>query len=359
MIRLTSESAADPDKLHRVKLSAEEAADSRGRLRDPAFSASSAVPFPSVMPGSRSSAPRLPELRNLCGEPQACEFPKLAMKCESTLTILTVEAPPIALGSSMDSGKTVLKGLIRLTELGGVAITADSQTTHKFGRSGFSHQRKLNLTPCRFEEGNETLMGRYTGPKARINRRLGFQVFESAGAIRASERKEYPPGMAQRRRKPTNYGLALIEKQKIKYYYGLREKHLRTYFDKARHMPGNTGENLLTLCERRLDNVVRRAGFAHTRPQARQGVVHGHFQLNGRTVTKPSVIVRVGDVLTVRNRPNLKKVYAEIAGDAAATQCHWISADSGSLAATVTSLPHFDDVSLPVDVGQVVAFLSR
>ncbi|MCA9078848.1 MAG: 30S ribosomal protein S4 [Planctomycetaceae bacterium] len=202
-------------------------------------------------------------------------------------------------------------------------------------------------------------MGRYTGPKARINRRLGFQVFESAGAIRATERKEYPPGMAQRRRKATNYGLALIEKQKIKYYYGLREKHLRTYFDKARHMKGNTGENLLTLCERRLDNVVRRAGFAHTRPQARQGVVHGHFQLNGERATKPSMIVRVGDVIAVRNRPNLKSVYAEIVGSAAATECDWVSVNADGLTATVTSLPGFEDVSLPVDVGQVVAFLSR
>ena len=202
-------------------------------------------------------------------------------------------------------------------------------------------------------------MGRYTGPKARINRRLRFQVFESAGAIRAAERKEYPPGMAQRRRKATNYGLALIEKQKIKFYFGLREKHLRKYFAKARRMKGNTGENLLILCERRLDNVVRRAGLAHTRPQARQGVVHGHFQLNGRTVTKPSIMVRAGDVISVRNRPNLKKVYQEIAGSAAATDCHWVSLDSDDLKATVTSLPNYEDVSLPVDVGQVVAFLSR
>lgn len=202
-------------------------------------------------------------------------------------------------------------------------------------------------------------MGRYTGPKARINRRLGFMVYESAGAIRASERKEYPPGMAQRRRKATNFGLGLIEKQKIKFYYGLREKHLRSYFDKARHMTGNTGENLLTLCERRLDNVVRRAGLAHTRPQARQGVVHAHFQVNGRTVTKPSILVRAGDVITVRNRPNLKKVYQEIAGSASSTDCHWISLDADELKATVTSLPNYEDVSLPVDVGQVVAFLSR
>ena len=165
--------------------------------------------------------------------------------------------------------------------------------------------------------------------------------------------------MAQRRRKATNYGLALIEKQKIKFYYGLREKHLRKYFDIARRMKGNTGESLLTLCERRIDNVVRRAGFAHTRPQARQGVVHGHFQLNGRTVTKPSILVRAGDVVTVKNRPNLKRIYKEIADTAAATECNWISCDREDLRAIVTSLPNFEDVSLPVDVGQVVAFLSR
>jgi small subunit ribosomal protein S4 len=165
--------------------------------------------------------------------------------------------------------------------------------------------------------------------------------------------------MAQRRRKATNYGLALVEKQKIKFYYGLREKHLRKYFDTARKMKGNTGEHLLTLCERRIDNVVRRAGLAHTRPQARQGVVHGHFQLNGRTVTKPSILVRAGDVVTVKNRPNLKRIYRDIADAVAATECNWISCDREDLRATITSVPNFEDVSLPIDVGQVVAFLSR
>jgi len=202
-------------------------------------------------------------------------------------------------------------------------------------------------------------MGRYTGPKARINRRLSCQVFESAGAIRAMEKKPYPPGMAQRRRKSTIYGLALVEKQKIKFYYGLREKNLRRYFDKARRTKGNTGENLLILCERRFDNVVRRAGFAVTRPQARQGIVHGHFQINGRTVTRPSVQLKAGDVITVKNRPSLKTLYAELSQSAGDTECPWISTDRDELKAIVTTLPSFADVSLPVDVGQVVAFLSR
>ena len=114
-------------------------------------------------------------------------------------------------------------------------------------------------------------MGRYTGPKARINRRLGAQIFESAGAVRAHERRDHPPGMRTRVRRPSNYGLALMEKQKIKYYYGLGEKQLRIYFDKAGRQKGNTGENLLLLCERRLDNIVRRAGYTKTRPPGTAG----------------------------------------------------------------------------------------
>lgn len=202
-------------------------------------------------------------------------------------------------------------------------------------------------------------MGRYTGPKARVNRRLGFQVFESAGAVRALERKPQPPGMAQRRRKASIYGLGLVEKQKIKFYYGLRDQNLRKYFATARRLKGNTGEQLLILCERRLDNVVRRAGFTATRPQARQGIVHGHFQLNGRTVTRPSILVRAGDVVTVKNRPNLKALYTERVGSNSRGNTPWISFDAGDLKAIVTTLPGIDDVSLPVDVGQVVAFLSR
>ncbi len=202
-------------------------------------------------------------------------------------------------------------------------------------------------------------MGRYTGPKGRINRRLGTQVFENAGAIKAQEKRDYPPGMVQRRRKVSNYGLALTEKQKIKYYYGLREQQLLKYFNRARRIKGNTGEQLLMLCERRLDNVIRRAGFTKTRPQARQGITHSHFQVNGVTVNKPSIMVKPGDVITVRNRPNLKKMYGEVLDSGSIQPTHWINFDAKELTATVTTLPTFEDVSLPVDVGQVVAFMSR
>ena len=202
-------------------------------------------------------------------------------------------------------------------------------------------------------------MGRYTGPKARVNRRLGFQVFENAGAVRAFERKEYPPGMAQRRRKLSDYGHALNEKQKIRFYYGLRERHLRRYFDKAKRMAGNTGENLMILCERRLDNVVRRAGFCLTRPQARQGIAHGHFLVNGRRVDRPSYQLKAGDVITVKNRPNVVLLYQELAKSSKTPDCSWINSDLEELRAIVTSLPAIDDVSLRVEVGKVVAFMSR
>lgn len=202
-------------------------------------------------------------------------------------------------------------------------------------------------------------MGRYTGPKGRINRRLGSMVFEDAGSVRAMEKKEYPPGMAQRRRKVSTYGLALQEKQKIKYYYGLRDKQLRKTFDKARRMKGNTGEQLMLLCERRADNVIRRVGLTVTRPQARQGVAHGHFQINGHTMRTPSIVVRVGDVIKVRNRPNIQKMYKELIESGSIAQVDWLSFDPSAMSITVTSLPTYEDVSLPVDVGQVVAFLSR
>lgn len=202
-------------------------------------------------------------------------------------------------------------------------------------------------------------MGHYTGPKGRINRRLGAMVFENGGALRAAERRESPPGMSPRRKKLSNYGLALAEKQKIKYYYGLREAQLRRYFDTARRKQGNTGENLMLICERRLDNVIRRAGFTVTRPQARQGAVHSHFQVNGRTVASPAIVVELGDVISVRKRPNLQSIYREIIESASTPRCDWISFDPEGLTATITALPSYEDVSLPVDVGQVVAFLSR
>jgi len=151
----------------------------------------------------------------------------------------------------------------------------------------------------------------------------------------------------------------LMEKQKIKHYYGLGQRQLRRYFDKAGRQKGNTGENLLLLCERRLDNVVRRAGFTKSRPQARQGIVHGHFQVNGVKTSSPSFQVRAGDVITVRPRVNLQTVYRSQIEESRSETVEWLSVDRESVRATLLGLPGPSDISLPVDINVVVEFLSR
>ncbi len=205
------------------------------------------------------------------------------------------------------------------------------------------------------------LMARYSAAKGRVNRRLGALIYENNGAAKAMERRgNQPPGMHTRGRRSSNYGLALMEKQKIKHYYGLGEKQLRRYFNKATRMKGNTGENLLLMCEQRLDNIVRRIGLAKTRPQARQGVAHGHFQVNGVKVDRPSYQLRPSDVITVRNRSNLRNVYQGIAAmGVEGTGIEWVSYDNETLTATVHGVPGPSDISLPVDVNTVVEFMSR
>lgn len=202
-------------------------------------------------------------------------------------------------------------------------------------------------------------MGHYTGPKGRVNRRLGFMVYETGGAVRALERRNYPPGMHTRRGKQSTYGIGLTEKQKIRHYYGLGERQLRKYFERAGRMDGNTGENMLLLCERRLDNVVRRAGFTRTRSQARQGIVHCHFKVNGVKTNKPSFLVRPGDVITVRERKNLHNVYRDLAEDSNSEPVGWINFEPQNLRAIVNGYPGASDISLPVEVGLVVEFMSR
>jgi len=202
-------------------------------------------------------------------------------------------------------------------------------------------------------------MAHYTGPRARINRRLGAAIFENAGATRAAERKPNPPGMAVRPRKLSTYGEAMREKQKIKYYYGLGERQLRNLFQKAKHTAGNTGENLLLLCEMRLDSVIRLAGFSKTRSQARQGIGHGHFLVNGRRTDIPSYQVRVGDVIHVKRRDNLSDVYRGYLENSDGRTADWLTVDPARQEVIVARLPAKEDITLPVDIGMVVELLSR
>ncbi len=203
-------------------------------------------------------------------------------------------------------------------------------------------------------------MARYTGPKARINRRLSSLIYESNGASKALERRNQPPGMHTRPKRPSNYGSALMEKKKIKHYYGLGERQLRRYFDKATRQKGNTGEQMLLMCERRLDNVIRRVGLAKTRCQARQGVAHGHFRVNGIKVDKPSYQLRPGDVVTVKPKSKVRDLYQGImAIGVEGAGLEWVAFDNESMTATVQGVPSPSDISLPVDVNTVVEFLSR
>lgn len=204
-------------------------------------------------------------------------------------------------------------------------------------------------------------MARYTGPKGRVNRRLQTLIYENGGASRALEKRgSQPPGMHTRFRRPSNYGAALMEKQKIKHYYGLGERQLRRYFDMATRQKGDTGENLLLICENRLDNVIRRVGLTKTRPQARQGIAHGHFRVNGQKVDKPSYQLRPGDVITVRPRNSLLLAYKRIGETSGGGEgVEWVAFDSENLTANVVGKPGPTDISLPVDANTVVEFLSR
>lgn len=202
-------------------------------------------------------------------------------------------------------------------------------------------------------------MSRYLGPRARINRRLGDVVMENVGAIRRMERRPFPPGIhGQSRRKSTDYALGLREKQKVRYFYGLTARQLRNLFRKAKRMKGNTGENLMILLERRVDNVVRVAGFARTQAQARQFVSHGHWYRNARKIDVPSLLVKPGDVLQVRDRnKGLYEVFAQEENPVPS----WLEVNRETRTIRVLGLPTLEDCSLArrVDLGKLVEFLSR
>jgi small subunit ribosomal protein S4 len=175
------------------------------------------------------------------------------------------------------------------------------------------------------------------------------------------DRRRKPPGQhGELRRKQTEYGKRLREKQKLKRIYNVREEQFVRYFEMATKMPGNTGENFLQLLERRLDNVVYRLGFALSRNHARQLIVHGHITVNGRTVDIPSYLVDVGDIISVkedmRDNPDVQRAL-EVRGEW--TVPKWLSRDTETLTGRVLSLPTRDQIDVPVDENLVVEFYSR
>jgi small subunit ribosomal protein S4 len=208
-------------------------------------------------------------------------------------------------------------------------------------------------------------MGRITGPVCRLCRRDGLKLFLKGSRCDspkcAFERRSTPPGVVQKRRpKPTDYGLRLREKQKVKHYYGVLERQFRTYFSRAERGKGNTGETLMALLERRLDNVVHRLGFAPSRASARQMVMHGHITINGRRLDIPSYLVRPGDLVRVKNRAkSLQLVHAALS-DFRREVPDFLSRVEGAIPeARVDRLPGADDVSIPVQANLIIELCSK
>jgi len=208
-------------------------------------------------------------------------------------------------------------------------------------------------------------MARHTGPVCRLCRREGMKLFLKGARCETAKcaisRREYPPGMhSWRRGKFSEYGTQLREKQKLKRAYGLLEKQFRLYFEEAERKKGNTGENLLVLLERRLDNVVYLLGFASSRAQGRQLITHGHLTVNGRRVDIPSYQLRIGDTIEPYNSENSKKHVKEHAEQSAERPMPgWLDRSVDPPKGTVVSLPSRDDISIPIQEQLVVEFCSK
>ncbi|MGA4643601.1 30S ribosomal protein S4 [Limisphaera sp. 4302-co] len=203
-------------------------------------------------------------------------------------------------------------------------------------------------------------MARYTGPRVRISRRFGIPIF---GDSKYLERRNYPPGVhgpKAARRKLTDYALGLMEKQKLRYYYGLQERQFRRVYEQALRRRGVTGETMLRILEMRLDNVVYRLGFAPTRPAARQMVTHGHIRVNGRKVTIPSYAVKVGDVIEPKDSDVSRQlVNRGLESSTSRPVPDWVSVNRDALRGVVMRVPTRDEIQPIANEQAVVEFYSR
>ena len=202
-------------------------------------------------------------------------------------------------------------------------------------------------------------MARYTGPRVRISRRFGTPIF---GPTKYLERRNYGPGVhgPKSRRKSTDYGLGLIEKQKLKYYYGLLERQFRGVYEKALKRRGVTGEQMLQILETRLDNVVFHLGFANTRAAARQMVSHGHIAVNGRKVNVPSFALKVNNVVEVKNN-NVSRQLATKNMEIATSRSvpDWLIVSKEEFKGTVLRIPTREEIQPIANEQAVVEFYSR
>ena len=202
-------------------------------------------------------------------------------------------------------------------------------------------------------------MARYTGPRTRISRRFGVPIF---GPSKYLERRNYGPGMhgPRSRRKITEYGIALGEKQKLRYYYGLLEKQFRGVYARAIRKRGVTGEIMLQILETRLDNVVYQLGFANSRPSARQMVAHGHVLVNGIRVRVPSYALRINDIVEVKDTSISRQMAnrnLEVATSRAVPD--WLSLNKEGFKGVVMRVPTMDDIQPIANIQAVVEFYSR
>jgi small subunit ribosomal protein S4 len=208
-------------------------------------------------------------------------------------------------------------------------------------------------------------MARYTDPVCRICRREGLKLFLKGSRCFSRkcsfERRSTPPGMnTQRRRKVSEFGIQLREKQKVRKTYSIMEKQFRNYFEKAEQRKGMTGENLLRLLEMRLDNVVYRMGLARSRAEARQLVSHGHFTVNGRPTNIPSYPTKAGDRIEVRESRRGREYFKTASETIKAAQIpDWVSVDAAKLSGSIVTEPVREQMPLEFNEQLVVEYYSR
>lgn len=208
-------------------------------------------------------------------------------------------------------------------------------------------------------------MARYIGPSCKLCRRENMKLFLKGDRCYtdkcAFDRRPYPPGVhGQRRNKPTEYGVRMREKQKVRRIYGVLERQFRRYFASADRAKGVTGENLINALERRLDSAVYRMGYAATRIDARQLVRHKHIHVNGKSVNVPSYLLKPGDKVTLREQSKgLKRVQLAIETAGRRETPDWVDFDKNSLTGTVRALPNREAVTLPITEQLIVEFYSR
>ena len=205
-------------------------------------------------------------------------------------------------------------------------------------------------------------MARYTGPKVRISRRLSTNIFENEKGRKALERRPFPPGAhgrTRRRNAGSEYLAQLQEKQKAKYIYGVLERQFKKTYNEAVRLDGPSGENLLRLLEQRLDNVVYRAGWASTRPQARQFVNHGLISVNGKRLDIPSYSVRKGDVVSLSEKAAKMIVIQHNIDTLDRSLVGWLEQGDGGKEVTVRSLPERDHIDIPVRESLIVELYSK